>query len=399
MRPVVGPRVEKFVAGAAAVCALLAFAGGARADLRSVAYHVTYADGAFKELASPPSTNANIKLVIRVTRVEADRPGYRVLGTGPVIYADVGGGRTSTTELTWNGKAWVAPEPLVRERRAALGAQPKAAPKDIIVAEIARLNDLLGRLRERLKEHDHAVAEAERNAEKLKDTDQAAAAKEAVAKATTAREINLKAIEGYEAELKALKDVRKSEAASKPTGQVRPAAPLAKERPAAGIARPIEGRKVLGHRTQVWKLKSGRGRRRYVVSMAHPEAGEFGAFRYVAYADTDGDGRPDTLIACSPPASAAVAGGWTRWSFETAYPAVFVGNTWPDADTTTYFRRAYHDAAGNMTGLAADVFVSDCFCGMPRRKWAYPYLTNIRIDVNQDPDAQGDSGQSEMIVK
>ena len=121
--------------------------------------------------------------------------------------------------------------------------------------------------------------------------------------------------------------------------------------------------------------------------MAHPEAGRFGAFHYVAYADTDGDGAPDRLIGNSPLAVAALPGAWTGWNFQTAAESVFVGNTWPHPRTAVYYCPSA-DAPAGWKGVGGDVYVSSVFGGVP--SWASPYgpyLSNLQVWVgDQNPD-------------
>ena len=126
--------------------------------------------------------------------------------------------------------------------------------------------------------------------------------------------------------------------------------------------------------------------------MAHPEAGWNGAFYYVAYADADQDGLPDTLIARSDLASADQAGGWTSWSFTTDQPAVFVGNAFVADQPSAYAAPAGGPGAWNGPD---EVYVSGVLGGPPCERWGYqPYITNLRIrieDPNPDPPspAQG----------
>jgi len=150
------------------------------------------------------------------------------------------------------------------------------------------------------------------------------------------------------------------------------------------LAERADERRVLPHRVQAWRMPARRGRRTYLVSMTHAEAGDLGTFRYVAYADTDGDGAPDKLIAHSPAATARRAGGRTQWRFATDHETVFIGNTWRRADALQYHRRRPRPD----TGVAGtEVFVSGYAGGIPRYRWAHPYVGNIRVRVeNQNPE-------------
>lgn len=65
-----------------------------------------------------------------------------------------------------------------------------------------------------------------------------------------------------------------------------------------------------------------------VVEMAHARVGEEGAFRFVVYADTEGDGLPDRLVAESPPQRADRPDQWSRWEFTAPGGRIFVGSRW-----------------------------------------------------------------------
>jgi 4-amino-4-deoxy-L-arabinose transferase-like glycosyltransferase len=67
---------------------------------------------------------------------------------------------------------------------------------------------------------------------------------------------------------------------------------------------------------------------RVVVELAHARSGEEGAFRFVAYADTEGDGLPDRLVAESPALRADQPDGWSRWEFTAPGGRIFVGSRW-----------------------------------------------------------------------
>jgi hypothetical protein len=74
------------------------------------------------------------------------------------------------------------------------------------------------------------------------------------------------------------------------------------------------------------------------VEIAHPVAGEKGAFEIVAFADTDGDGKPDKEIARSEELAAAAPGGWSSFEFTTPEKRIFVGNAWPDRKDVYIYR-------------------------------------------------------------
>ncbi len=91
----------------------------------------------------------------------------------------------------------------------------------------------------------------------------------------------------------------------------------------------------------VWAVKPECKRSdRIRVEMAHAAAGPEGSFRIVAYADTAGDGLPDTEIARSELLSAEKPGQWSTFEFTTAEKAIFVGNAWPGAEYIAIYRKA-----------------------------------------------------------
>ncbi|MDP8237182.1 MAG: glycosyltransferase family 39 protein [Candidatus Erginobacter occultus] len=66
-----------------------------------------------------------------------------------------------------------------------------------------------------------------------------------------------------------------------------------------------------------------------VVELAHARAGEEGAFRFVVYADTEGDGLPDRLVGESPLLRSERPDQWSRWEFTAPGGRIFVGSRWP----------------------------------------------------------------------
>jgi len=89
----------------------------------------------------------------------------------------------------------------------------------------------------------------------------------------------------------------------------------------------------------VWEVRPGKKRGDKVkVEIAHPVAGEKGAFEIVAFADTDGDGKPDKEIARSEELAAAAPGGWSRFEFTTPEKKIFVGCAWPERSDVYLYR-------------------------------------------------------------
>jgi len=359
---------------APAVALLAAPAAPCPADEgRTVYYQVTYADGSTRDLYAVPAGNEGIRRVLRITRIEQGAAGYEILATGPQPLTLVNRGQTYRTDLAWNGKAWVAPgeEPAATSRPAAGGeAQEKLA------GARAELVELAARLME--KAQSLADQEAKRRASAKPPE---AGTLEALA---TARKELLSAAAAVLAAARSLspRAVRADEPPA--SGTVAPAAGAAPDG-AAGIVTPTTQVAALPHRARVWKLPAADGRRTVHVSIAHPEAGAMGAFHYVAYADTDGDGRPDRLIARSPRASAEAPGAWTQWSFTTDQRDVFVGSAWSRPETSHYQVEAVRVEGGwrrCWRGLSPDAYVGDETWGIPNRLLR-GLLGNIHVWVDQ----------------
>jgi len=370
---------------------LAAAAGPAAGPSWEVHYQVTYADGTVRDVNEVPRARKHIRRVVRICRREDRQIGYEMLSTGPHPLKTYDSGRTVKRELAWNGRAWVAPQAPLNG-----GKPPRPAQgQDVLSSERRRAQAILRYLRGRLAESDHAVAEAQRELDKAKGKDQAAAATKELDKAREQRQVILKSIELHELQMKAL-----SHLPPVPTGELQAAdSPLAAEG-SLGLREEVRQVRTLPYRVQTWRLPPGEGRRSYTVSMAHPEAGALGAFHYVAYADTDNDGRPDRLIARSPLAQADTPGAWTRWQFTTDEPIVFVGNAWTDPNTAVYAAYPTEDFVRRYwRGLSNDVHVSGFFGGLPSSEYPYaPYLTNIRVHV-ANPFGPTESPPSEVIIR
>ena len=94
-----------------------------------------------------------------------------------------------------------------------------------------------------------------------------------------------------------------------------------------------------GHRLQVWEVTAAFSAGDTLkVKAQHAAAGESGGFYLVAYADTMGDGRPDTEFSRSPFLTAVRGGEWSQWTFTAPQGKVFVGNTWNEG-AMVYFDR------------------------------------------------------------
>jgi len=373
-----GPALSAAVAAIAIAPAACPAAGKSPA---AVFYQVCYSNGDVRNLSAAPTTNKGIDSVTRVARYDGGPNGYTILSTGPRPVRSVRVGRTVRQQLQWHGKAWMSAEQIARER----GAAAAARMVEIVRRQVGDYQKKLAAARQQAKNGSEAVAEAQKLLETVKGADGEKPARSLLARAVAARDKARRLVADRQAKLSALKNVQKQLGPA--TGEVSPTEAGEWSRTDAGVVKPITGRRVLPYRTQVWKLAPGKGERTIRVSIAHPQAGDLGAFHYVAYADTDGDGKPDTIIAHSPLARAATPGGWTSWQFRTGQPTVFVGNAWSDPHTSVYWGAAV-PGQFNWRGLSSEVYVSGLFGAIPRRRGLVAYWTNIRVryhDGNPEP--------------
>ncbi len=118
---------------------------------------------------------------------------------------------------------------------------------------------------------------------------------------------------------------------------------------------------------------------RVVVELAHARAGEEGAFRFVAYADTEGDGLPDRLVAESAPLRAERPDGWSRWEFTAPGGRIFVGSRWQLGAWVFHGFPPWPEA-----GLGETMFYSRG--GIPRNRARR--ITNLRLTF---PDREKES--------
>ena len=373
----------------AACAAVVAGPDAAGAPTATVFYQVTGTDGEVRHEDHVPRTNKGIRHVLRITRYERAPAGSVILSTGPQPVIEVNPGRTVLHKMTWNGKAWVVERAAPRPKPAPAAAEPPKPKTDaeILAAEIRRVEAVLSVLAGRLRDLDHAAAQAQRDLQKAKGTPAEDAAQRALAAARSGRDHCVRAVEHYQAVLSALRGAAGSGRAEvgKPSGSVK-ARPQngASAKAGGGVVRPVGQGRVLSHRVQVWRLPPGSGKRTYRIWMAHPEAGPLGSFYYVACADTDGDGRPDRQIARSPLAAAEQPGQWTQWEFTTSEPAVFVGNAWTNPWTQVYWQ-AGTEHGGNWHGLPNEVWVAPFWGGRFRKGGGWGFLTNLRYRVALAP--------------
>ena len=290
---------------------------------------------------------------------------------------------------------------LSKRRRVARAAATRPAGPSPAARQrkIGKLQITLKTLKAALKQYDQAVVAAERKLLDARATRQEKSVAEAVAEARASRDSYAEAIADCRSRLAAMKDSPK---AVPTTGRVERYRPAPAEKNVGGVVKRIEHATVPDHRMQIWKLPRGSGRRTYRIAMAHAEAGPFGAFNYVAYCDADADGSPDRLIARSPLAEAETSGGWTSWTFSTSEADVFVGNSWPRADTVLYCAKAA-EQTGNWRMLPREMYISGSFgpvqIGTHRFR---PYVTNLRVSTvnpHDVPDRPSRSIGSRYIIQ
>ena len=359
------------------------FAGGSG----MVHYQVTYQNGEVRDMAEPPKTNTGIRMVVKISRYEAPVVGHEVLSTERSRIVISNPPRTYQHKLTWNGSAWVA-DPAQREPQPA-----SAVVKTVKVDEIVRLRAIVAALERKLKFLNLAVLEQQGGLFEAAGTADATDARFELAAVQAMRNKTSKALAKHKKLLaQAIKsrDAKKSDtsplaAEPVPAGNWQAAGVdfqfTSLGQNAIGAARafhPSEVR-VAGHRVQVWRLPDDRRKRKCVVYMGHGRAGLAGAFYYVAYADTTGDGLPDKLIGRSSLAQAVRAARWTKWEFVTDYCSVFIGNAWRSADTAVYYCQPC-GGRRNWRGLSGEVYLSLDFDGLPIKK-ANNHATNMRICV------------------
>ena len=89
----------------------------------------------------------------------------------------------------------------------------------------------------------------------------------------------------------------------------------------------------------VWGIKPGvKTENKIKVQIMHAVGGERGGFHIVSYADTTGDGKPDTEIARSDFFTSSKPGEWSSFEFTSSEDRLFVGNTWPRGTNAFIYR-------------------------------------------------------------
>ncbi|MBI5724864.1 MAG: hypothetical protein HZA50_12965 [Planctomycetes bacterium] len=408
-----------FMLAAVLVCPPAAMA---QDDQQSVEiyYQVTYSNGQVKDLPQPPETNQGIRMVVRIERYEGPGESRTVISTDPdkPVMTIVNPARTVTMGLAWNGSSWVDPRQLKKAAPAgqnepggkddSAGAAPASIHYQVTYSngKVADLN-AVPQTKEGITRVLRITRYEDGDGYKVLSTDPD---KPVMTIVNPGRTITVglvwkdgawvAPVEAVRGEIKIAKSALAPAAELPvPSGQVKlldgpPDAGATAGSTAGGIIKPIESAKALPHRMQVWRLAPGNGRRNIVVSMAHSEAGALGAFYYVAYVDSDGDGLPDKLIARSDMVEAKKPGQWSNWTFTASEPVVFVGNAWPYETTSIYIGSppAQSDAGktekqDNWRGQAVGVeaYVSGALWDPKFKKWS-PILSNIRINTTPDED-------------
>ena len=331
----------------------------------SVYYHVVGQDGLVRLAHDAPATNKGIAHVIRFARYDASGPSCTVIRTGRQPFVLLNPPRIEQVRLQWNGSTWAVPT-----------SQPAHDPAAARRREAGRLAEQLASTEADLAKLEPQIAEAYDLLAKARGTAGEPAARKLLEKLVEQRQQLRSAAESLKQAVDRL--TAPPEQLGRPVGKVGrfDACPLDR---AWGIVESVREHQALSHRAQVWKLPPCRGPRRYEVAIAHPEPGRCSAFYYVAYADTDGDGLPDKLVARSDLAQADKPGQWTCWAFDTEAEAVFVGNAWGRPGVSHFCGQADH-AEENWLVLSPDVYLARTFGGLPREKRRYlPFLANVRV--------------------
>ncbi len=131
----------------------------------------------------------------------------------------------------------------------------------------------------------------------------------------------------------------------------------------------------------------------YEVEIQHSMRGELGAFNFVAWADEDGDGLPDTLIGRSEKVAKA-AESWSRWSFETDSKRVFVGYEF-GRGTDIFSRRV--EPPPTYVGLSTNVYCCPNRGDAPIER-ARNYFTNMRVTAVRSDGSRRTFGMTDDLL-
>jgi hypothetical protein len=299
----------------------------------------------------PPATADKILGVMQLLEGPADGVRLAALVSGGLAKL-AGANGPATADLAWDGKAWSPAAKMAPDAKI-----PAWKPADAVADEMVRAEAL--------------QADLQANAKDIKS------------------ESGKPIVDLAKAEVAALSDLARQDEFAQPVGEVKPVEKPLEGPNVSGVVKPVTTSRTVPHRVQLWLAPAGAGVAAtegrewiYHVQMAHARAGHGGAFYYVAYADTDGDGQPDRLIARSPLAMSAKDGGWTEWSFASSEHMVFVGNAWIDGATEIFFAEGGAGQEAAWTGLSRDVDVSALFCGLPNLRLSkQAFLTNLRYQI------------------
>jgi hypothetical protein len=216
----------------------------------------------------------------------------------------------------------------------------------------------------------------------------AIAAREAERGVQLAKEASPALAKDYLADVASVRELAEQTAYLEAAGEIEQMAAPQDGDEVMGIVRPIkntvkggQSRVVVFHAPAGAGVAAIQGRKfTYTVQMAHVAAGAAGAFYYVAYADTSGDGLPDKLIARSPRAQAAQDGAWTSWGFESDEHVVFVGAAWEGGATPMFYHAENEGDDGNWRGLGRHCVSARLFCAVPHYECG-PVWMNLRVSV------------------
>lgn len=352
----------------------------------TVLFQVTYEDGVIRNLPTVPETSKGILRVDRLATISGDMQAAESLSTESPQIRREGFAQTYRSRLKWNGQAWVGnPHMRTEELSSAsahildtsFGATPEQQAQSILWNIIE--------LENRLAFWNLAAVDIEADMFEYAGTPEAGLSRWDLAGVHIIQKRLAEELDYQRARLQRLEETPpepQTQPAAKPilpSGTIQTPKPDPAWQRASGIAFAISETRLLPYRVQVWPMPQAVGKRAYKIAMAHPEAGTFGAFYYVAFADTTGDDTPDTMIARSPLATANMAGEWTTWSFTTDHRRVYVGTSCPWPDNAFYYSPTPNH---NWRGLPSKVFVSERFGQLPTTLTP-GHITNCRIQIIQ----------------
>jgi len=171
-----------------------------------------------------------------------------------------------------------------------------------------------------------------------------------------------------------------------PAARTRPA-PARKPQPPTGRSFPRDSRMLTAstytpgnhYSHWVWEVKpEHRTGEKVLVEMAHAAEGDRGGFRIIAYADLDGDGKPDRKVAESEFLTADGPGRWSAFKFSSGEEPLFIGSSWEGGRDTVIFREN-GDWPGENSPLKGRFFFK---ISGPSSRSAGPAYTNLRVSFS-----------------